>query len=386
MHFAHQFQLTAALTALFSAQAALAQNDPIVRANEGTRVVAGQSIAARYISFDAPGAGTGTNQGTIVSSVNLAGVLTGYYDDANGLSHGFLRSPKGEFKTFEVPGSGCYGTFPIDLNLEGAVVGYYTDPNYLFHAFLRSPDGKFRTFVGPGSCDTGTSTGCYGSAAFNINVFGTIAASYEDNSGNFVGRGLLRDLNGELRPFDVPGAGTGSYQGTGCPGCALGLNHSGAIAGNFTDANNVHHGFLRGSGGKFRTFDAPGAGTGSYQGTGCFSDCPVSLNDSGAITGIYIDDNNVSHGFLRSPEGEFTRVDAPGSVGTFFVNINNSGTITGFYIDANNVYHGFLKPLHSGIITFEVPGADTRMTSTALTLRASTTWESSRDITRTPTL
>jgi hypothetical protein len=90
--------------------------------------------------------------------------------------------------------------------------------------------------------------GCYGSAANNINIFGVIAGAYADNSGNFVNHGLmrdLRDLRGKLTSFEAPGAGTGAYQGTGCPGCAFGLNASGVIAGSDTDANNVYHGLLR---------------------------------------------------------------------------------------------------------------------------------------------
>jgi hypothetical protein len=95
--------------------------------------------------------------------------------------------------------------------------------------------------------------------------------------------------------------------------------------------------------GRFTTFDAPGAGTGGYQGTGCFSDCPVSLNDWGAISGIYIDTNYVYHGYLRSPEGKIVTVDPVGSILTFPDGINDFGSITGYYIDANGVYHGFLR-------------------------------------------
>jgi hypothetical protein len=99
------------------------------------------------------------------------------------------------------------------------------------------------------------------------------------------------------------------------------------------------------------TFDAPGAGTGSGQGTGCFAytDCSVLINNFGAITGYYLDANNVFHGFLRSPEGKFTTFEAPGADttandynGTFPYTINDQGVITGYYIDVNNVSHGFL--------------------------------------------
>jgi hypothetical protein len=73
------------------------------------------------------------------------------------------------------------------------------------------------------------------------------------------------------------------------------------------------------------------------------------MNDEGAITGYYLDANNVNHGFLRSPEGKVTSFDAPGADttpndynGTFPVSINDLGAVTGYYVDANNVIHGFL--------------------------------------------
>lgn len=43
--------------------------------------------------FDAPGAGTGFLQGTAALSINNAGAITGFYVDASGVSHGFLRLP-----------------------------------------------------------------------------------------------------------------------------------------------------------------------------------------------------------------------------------------------------------------------------------------------------
>lgn len=43
--------------------------------------------------FDAPGAGTGNLQGTVVVGMNESGVIAGFYIDNSGLSHGFLRIP-----------------------------------------------------------------------------------------------------------------------------------------------------------------------------------------------------------------------------------------------------------------------------------------------------
>jgi hypothetical protein len=54
---------------------------------------------------------------------------------------------------------------------------------------------------------------------------------------------------------------------------------------------------VRAPNGAITTFDAPGAGTGAFQGT-----IPFSFNPGGAIVGYYLDSSNVLHGFLL--EGE----------------------------------------------------------------------------------
>jgi hypothetical protein len=127
-----------------------------------------------------------------------------------------------------------------------------------FHGFVRHLDGRFETWIGPGGCDASPATGCFGTGAFSINLFGTIAAAYEDNSSNFVNHGLIRSPGGKLTSFNAPGTGTGSYQGTGCPVCSVAMNQFGAIASFTIDANNATHGFLRSPRGEITTFDVPG--------------------------------------------------------------------------------------------------------------------------------
>jgi hypothetical protein len=139
---------------------------------------------------------------------------------------------------FDVPGA-VNGTWPICLNDAGWIVGYSLDVNQLSHAFLRHPDGTFSVFVGPDSCTSGLPGGCYGNEATFVSLYGAIVGNFEDNSGNFVSHGLIRDPSGKLSTFGAPGAGSGAYQGTGCPRCHLGVNLSGAIAGSVTDSNNV---------------------------------------------------------------------------------------------------------------------------------------------------
>ena len=210
----------------------------------------------------------------------------------------------------------------------------------MVRAFLRRPDGTFETWRGPGAQATG---------AYNINIFGTVVG--HDRNNNSVGHGFVRSPQGKLATFDIPGAGNDNGQGTGCPGCSVGLNIFGASAGYYADSNSLQHIYLRSFAGQATTFNTPGDAS---LGANCFSDCPLGLNDWGAITGVYFDANGVGHGFLRTPDGEVGSFDAPGAanvtpqapwywMGTLPYSINDEGVITGYYIDANNVSHGFLR-------------------------------------------
>ena len=93
---------------------------------------------ATIITFDAPGAGTGSGLGTFPLSINSTGAITGYYTDANFLDHGFLRAPDGTFTTFDAPDAGFF-IEPITINPEGAITGRYVDASAVFHGFLRAP-------------------------------------------------------------------------------------------------------------------------------------------------------------------------------------------------------------------------------------------------------
>jgi hypothetical protein len=90
------------------------------------------------ITIDAPGAGTGSFEGTVAVGINAEGTITGNYFDANFNSHGFLRTRAGNFTTFDPPGSNG-NTFPSGINDAGAVTGGYADASNVFHGFLRKP-------------------------------------------------------------------------------------------------------------------------------------------------------------------------------------------------------------------------------------------------------
>src|SRR2546421_108487 len=65
-----------------------------------------------FIIFDPPG-----STSTHPASINAKGAITGSYNDANFVLHGFLRAPDGSFTTFDAPGAAY--TFPASINRVG---------------------------------------------------------------------------------------------------------------------------------------------------------------------------------------------------------------------------------------------------------------------------
>jgi probable HAF family extracellular repeat protein len=76
-------------------------------------------------------------------SINAGGEIAGYFGDAKGVLHGFVRHTNGAFATFEAPGasrSGDLGTFPMSINRTGEITGYYqSDPDTVLHGFVVKP-------------------------------------------------------------------------------------------------------------------------------------------------------------------------------------------------------------------------------------------------------
>ncbi len=360
----------------------------------------GLASAQHITTFEAPGAGTSSGQGSSGISINLEGAVLGFYADSNNVVHTFVcvsgcTSPR-TFTTFEAPGAGtadigancfvpqtCQGTYAFSNNAFGVIVGFYRDSSNVIHGYVTAP--PYRTFTTLNEPDAGTSAN-QGTFATSINLEGEIAGNYTDASGVSHGfvtappyttytsfdptgsvftltaavlgidvegaltgtyfdasgvlHGYLRAANGTMTEYNVTGAGTGSGQGTE----SSGINDLGVIMGPYIDSNGVLHGYVRLANGAITTFDAPGAGTGSGQGTE-----PEGNTLFGEVIGNYIDSSGVNHGFVRSPSGGITTFDAPGASknpaqeGTIPETPNLFGEIAGFLQDANGVFHGFLR-------------------------------------------
>jgi hypothetical protein len=84
----------------------------------------------KFITFDAPGAGTGAGQGTIPYGLTPSGATIGWSVDANNVNHGFVRYPWGTITTIDAPGAGTgagQGTIAYGMNIWGVIVGASID-------------------------------------------------------------------------------------------------------------------------------------------------------------------------------------------------------------------------------------------------------------------
>jgi probable HAF family extracellular repeat protein len=250
---------------------------------------------------------------------------------------------------FDAPGAD-QGTVPEQNNLFGLVTGFSFDVNGVAHGFVRFPDGKFASLDAP---DAGSMPDSgQGTFAFGITDGGTVVGSSVDTNG--VAHGFVHTPNGKFTTFDAPLAGSMPNSGEGT--FALAINPAGASSGVYVDANGMSHGFVRAPDGTITSFDPSGS---------VFTNGDTAgINPAGVISGAYTDSNGVSHGFVRAPDGTITSFDAPGAgtspgQGSAATMITPLGTTPGLTIDANNVNRGFLRYSNATFITFDVPGAGT---------------------------
>lgn len=229
-------------------------------------------------TFDVPGAVNFTNP----LSINPAGEVTGYYFDAGFFAHGFVRDANGNVTEFDAPGAstGCFFglTYPDGINAAGKITGNYYDSQCVSHGFLRTRNGVL-TVIDVPDFSGGTGPG-------SINDGGDIAGSGVDSTGAL--HWFVRDRKGSIAIFDTPdlfGAGIN-----------MDISSAGVVTGWWYDENIVVHSFRRTPDGTITSINFPGAGTGFFLGT-----YANSINASGDIAGAYTDANGVYHGFLFQP-------------------------------------------------------------------------------------
>lgn len=81
--------------------------------------------------------------------INLARHVVGYYHDAEGVAHGFLRTPDGHLQTIDAP-EAVYGTWLAAINARLETVGWYMDAIGAIHGW-QVIDGVDTTLDVPGA-------------------------------------------------------------------------------------------------------------------------------------------------------------------------------------------------------------------------------------------
>jgi hypothetical protein len=285
------------------------------------------------VTFDAPNVGYGTQSGvffglgTSPTGINNRGDIVGYYTDANGAYHGFVRSARGKFRIIDDPSSTSApsATIAQAINDWGTVVGFWFDSNLNSHGFVHQVDGSFAT-VDP--------LGDLFAECYHINDLGEVAGDWVD-AATFTWHGMLLHSEGKLVTFDAPNGGNDTFGGLG-----QALNLWGNFAGTYADANYGVHGYVRYANGKFAEFTAPGGGTSGFNGT-----WSASLNLLGTVVGYSVrPDGSTVDGYVRFADGKLILANAPvaGQQSTVAWAINDFNEVTGYWIDANGAEHGFV--------------------------------------------
>jgi probable HAF family extracellular repeat protein len=292
--------------------------------SDGTATSAlGADVYKDLVTIDPP-----RSVNALADGINADRKIVGTFWDANGTSHGFLRSEDGRFVTIDHPRAqkfkGGGGTGARGINSAGLIVGDYCaalpcDGTSVYRGYLLKPDkddydrdgfdkDDFTTIRTPGHINT---------IAQRINSEGDIVGCYHDTDTMKTMHGILLD-EGKFTALPVPFSMNN------------GINDRKAISGFYFDLNTgAGHGYLIRKG--VRTLiDFPGAA----------STLAWDINNHGRVVGFYFATNGSVHGFLWQ-KGEFTAIDIPGAVATFVYGINSAGDIVGKYDDTTRS-HGFL--------------------------------------------
>ena len=312
-------------------------------------------------------------------NINQDGSIVGHYDSADGRRHGFIARPAADtpepsedqpvitsadlnyiFETIDVPGTEIL-VLTASSDFED-YAGNARSAEGEKEVGFTLIDGVFTTYDFPGAQNT---------YFYALGNNGNAAGYYVDSEGHH--RGVVLE-NGELRGYDFPGAVETELWGIS--------DATGALTGNFIDAEGVRRGF---SGDVI--IEVPDA-------SATYADF---INAEGTIVGSYVDADGIYRPYYRRPDGRFIKIDSnravnreyffvhgindsgisiaqvklkgdiprtyvgkfreelievriPGSVSTRGYNINQDGSVVGNYQSADGRIHGFIaRPVDKAV-------------------------------------
>ena len=186
-------------------------------------------------------------------------------------------------------------------------------------------DGVFMIHDFPGSQET---------RFYALGNTGQAAGYYVDSEGHH--RGVVLE-NGELRGYDFPGSVETELFGIS--------DSTGALTGNFTDAEGIRRGF---TGDEIIEF--PGAKE-------TFADF---INSQGGMVGSYVDADGLYQPYVRTPAGRFVALDLPRAqhLEYFFVHgLNDAQVVVSRAKPVDDVPVTYVGTFQDGLKLFKVPGS-----------------------------
>ena len=327
------------------------------------RTYAGNPIGLQELKFPGSVSTEGWN-------VNQDNSIVGHYDSADGRRHGFIARPKAgtpQARPGVVPPALNYTFESIDVPGVDFLAVTASSDFEDYAGNMRSADSEKDvgfTLIN-GVFTTHDFPDAQGTYFYALGNDGTAAGHYQDSDGLY--HGVILE-NGELRRYDFPGAVQTEIYGLS--------DATGALTGNFIDADGVRRGFSGDT-----IIERPGA-------SATYADF---VSFVGNVVGSYVDTEGIYHAYMRSPVGRFLSIDlpnatnleyfflhglnnaravvgrakavgdvprtyvgsplnlkelrVPGSVSTEGWNINQDGSVVGHYDSADGRRHGFIARL-----------------------------------------
>jgi uncharacterized membrane protein len=267
---------------------------------------AAQGRALTFSTIDFPGSVLTNAQG-----INASGDIVGFYNDAAGRTHGFVRSAD-QFRSIDFPNA--RSTSARGIGPAGDIVGSYQRQDETggvpVHGFLLSRRGTIHEVDYPGHQNT---------IPQRILPDGTILGCYHDEDTMGTMHGMLHSRRG----FDAIDESMTMHNGATPDGRF--------VVGLFTDMMDNRGKAYVFEDGRFMPFEVPGAA----------STAAWDVNPSRVIVGVFQDSAGVVHGFSYDGQA-FGRVDVPGARATRVFGVNAGGDMVGAFVDDAGRTHGFL--------------------------------------------
>ena len=302
-------------------------------------------------------------------NINQDGSVVGFYETADGGTHGFIAKPikvvnqpvfqvsgfNYTYESIDVPGVD-FLALTASSDFED-YAGYTKSTDGEKMVAFTLIDGVFKTYNFPGSQNT---------YFYALGNDGRAAGYYEDNEGRH--RGIILQ-DGELRQYDFPGSveteiwgisdATGNLTGnwTDASGVRRGftgdiiveypgavetyadfINALGGMFGSYVDADGTYTPYLRAPDGRYVSFTPPTQDTYEFFFVHGFTDTKISVS-RGKVVG------EVTRTYVGTFLGGLHELKVPGSVRTEGYNINQDASVVGHYDSPDGRRHGFIARL-----------------------------------------